>query len=104
MPKDYAVVTYRSISEKLAAYAKLALPAVMPFPAEQTGIYSARPVLQVPTGATTARLRRASLQAGAPCAVGASGAPLIQCRRRRLLDLTVLVRLLRRGGGDEASQ
>ena len=33
MPKAYAVVTYRSISdpEKLAAYAKLALPAVMPF-------------------------------------------------------------------------
>ena len=30
MPKAYAVVTYRSISdpEKLAAYAKLALPAV----------------------------------------------------------------------------
>jgi uncharacterized protein (DUF1330 family) len=33
MPKAYAVVTYRSISdpEKLAAYAKLALPAVLPF-------------------------------------------------------------------------
>jgi uncharacterized protein (DUF1330 family) len=33
MPKAYAVVTYRSVSdpEKLAAYAKLALPAVMPF-------------------------------------------------------------------------
>ena len=33
MPKAYAVVTYRSISdpEKLAAYAKLALPAVIPF-------------------------------------------------------------------------
>ena len=33
MPKAYAVVTYRSISdpEKLAAYAKLALPAVTPF-------------------------------------------------------------------------
>ena len=33
MPKAYAVVTYRSISdpEKLAAYAKLALLAVTPF-------------------------------------------------------------------------
>ena len=33
MPKAYAVVTYRSISdpEKLASYAKLALPAVTPF-------------------------------------------------------------------------
>jgi uncharacterized protein (DUF1330 family) len=33
MPKAYAVATYRSISdpEKLAAYAKLALPAVTPF-------------------------------------------------------------------------
>jgi uncharacterized protein (DUF1330 family) len=33
MPKAYAVVTYRSVSdpEKLAAYAKLALPAVAPF-------------------------------------------------------------------------
>jgi uncharacterized protein (DUF1330 family) len=33
MPKAYAVVTYRSISdpEKLATYAKLALPAVTPF-------------------------------------------------------------------------
>jgi uncharacterized protein (DUF1330 family) len=33
MPKVYAVVTYRSISdpEKLAAYAKLAGPAVAPF-------------------------------------------------------------------------
>jgi uncharacterized protein (DUF1330 family) len=33
MPKAYAVVTYRSISdpEKLAAYAKLALPALVPF-------------------------------------------------------------------------
>ena len=33
MPKAYAVVTYRAISdpEKLAAYAKLALPAVTPF-------------------------------------------------------------------------
>jgi uncharacterized protein (DUF1330 family) len=33
MPKAYAVVTYRSISnpEKLAAYAKLAGPAVAPF-------------------------------------------------------------------------
>ena len=33
MPKAYAVVTYRSISdpEKLAAYAKLALPAVTLF-------------------------------------------------------------------------
>ena len=33
MPKAYAVVTYRSISdpEKLAADAKLALPAVAPF-------------------------------------------------------------------------
>jgi uncharacterized protein (DUF1330 family) len=33
MPKAYAVVTYRSISdpEKLAAYAKLALPATLPF-------------------------------------------------------------------------
>ena len=33
MPKAYAVVTYRSISdpEKLATYAKLALPAVLPF-------------------------------------------------------------------------
>ena len=33
MPKAYAVVTYRSISdpEKLAAYAKLAGPAVTPF-------------------------------------------------------------------------
>ena len=33
MPKAYAVVTYRSISdpEKLAAYAKLARPAVTPF-------------------------------------------------------------------------
>jgi uncharacterized protein (DUF1330 family) len=33
MPKAYAVVTYRSVSdpEKLAAYAKLALPAVIPF-------------------------------------------------------------------------
>jgi uncharacterized protein (DUF1330 family) len=33
MPKAYAVVTYRSISdpEKLATYAKLALSAVMPF-------------------------------------------------------------------------
>jgi uncharacterized protein (DUF1330 family) len=33
MPKAYAVVTYRSVSdpEKLAAYAELALPAVMPF-------------------------------------------------------------------------
>jgi uncharacterized protein (DUF1330 family) len=33
MPKAYAVVTYRSISdpEKLAAYAELALPAVTPF-------------------------------------------------------------------------
>jgi len=33
MPKAYAVVTYRSVSdpEKLAAYAKLALPAVTPF-------------------------------------------------------------------------
>jgi uncharacterized protein (DUF1330 family) len=33
MPKAYAVVTYRSVSdpEKLAAYAMLALPAVLPF-------------------------------------------------------------------------
>ena len=33
MPKAYAVVTHRSVSdpEKLAAYAKLALPAVAPF-------------------------------------------------------------------------
>ncbi len=33
MPKAYAVVTYRSISDlqKLAAYAKTALPAVTPF-------------------------------------------------------------------------
>jgi uncharacterized protein (DUF1330 family) len=33
MPKAYAVVTYRSVSDpqKLAAYAELALPAVMPF-------------------------------------------------------------------------
>jgi uncharacterized protein (DUF1330 family) len=33
MPKAYAVVTYRSVSdpEKLAAYAELALPAVKPF-------------------------------------------------------------------------
>ena len=33
MPKAYTVVTYRSVSdpEKLAAYAKLALPAVTPF-------------------------------------------------------------------------
>jgi uncharacterized protein (DUF1330 family) len=33
MPKAYTVVTYRSISdaEKLAAYAKLSLPAVTPF-------------------------------------------------------------------------
>ena len=33
MPKAYAVVTYRSISdpEKLATYAKLAVPAVTPF-------------------------------------------------------------------------
>ena len=33
MAKAYAVVTYRSVSdpEKLAAYAKLALPAVIPF-------------------------------------------------------------------------
>jgi hypothetical protein len=33
MPKAYAVVTYRSISDpqKLAAYAKLAGPAVAPF-------------------------------------------------------------------------
>jgi uncharacterized protein (DUF1330 family) len=33
MPKAYAVVTYRSISdpEKLAAYARLAAPAVAPF-------------------------------------------------------------------------
>ena len=33
MPKAYAVVTYRSISdpEKLAAYAKLAGPAIAPF-------------------------------------------------------------------------
>ena len=33
MPKAYAVVTYRSISdpEKLAAYAKLALSAITPF-------------------------------------------------------------------------
>jgi hypothetical protein len=33
MPKAYAVVTYRSISdpEKLAAYARLALPAVTSF-------------------------------------------------------------------------
>ena len=33
MPKAYAVVTYRSVSdpEKLAAYAKLAGPAVVPF-------------------------------------------------------------------------
>ena len=33
MPKAYAVVTYRSLSdpEKLAAYAKLAVPAVLPF-------------------------------------------------------------------------
>jgi uncharacterized protein (DUF1330 family) len=33
MPKAYAVVTYRSISDpvKLAAYAKIALPAVLPF-------------------------------------------------------------------------
>jgi hypothetical protein len=32
LPKAYAVVTYRSISdpEKLAAYAKLALPALVP--------------------------------------------------------------------------
>jgi hypothetical protein len=32
MPKAYAVVTYRSLSdpEKLAAYAKLAVPAVLP--------------------------------------------------------------------------
>ena len=32
-PKAYAVVTYRSVAdpEKLAAYAKLALPAVLPF-------------------------------------------------------------------------
>ena len=36
MPKAYAVVTYRSISdpEKLATYAKLALPAVTPFGAQ----------------------------------------------------------------------
>jgi uncharacterized protein (DUF1330 family) len=35
MPKAYAVVTYRSISDpqKLAAYAKLALPAITPFEA-----------------------------------------------------------------------
>ena len=35
MPKAYAVVTYRSVSdpEKLAAYAKLALPAITPFEA-----------------------------------------------------------------------
>jgi uncharacterized protein (DUF1330 family) len=35
MQKAYAVVTYRSVSnpEKLAAYAKLALPAVIPFDA-----------------------------------------------------------------------
>ena len=35
MPKAYAVVTYRSVSdpEKLAAYAKLAGPAVAPFEA-----------------------------------------------------------------------
>ena len=33
MPKAYAVVTYRSVSdpEKLAAYAKLAPPAIAPF-------------------------------------------------------------------------
>jgi uncharacterized protein (DUF1330 family) len=33
MPKAYAVVTYRSVSdpEKLAAYAKLAGPAIAPF-------------------------------------------------------------------------
>jgi len=33
MRKDYAVVTYRSVSDpqKLAAYAELALPAVKPF-------------------------------------------------------------------------
>jgi uncharacterized protein (DUF1330 family) len=33
MPKAYAVVTYRSVSdlEKLATYAELALPAVIPF-------------------------------------------------------------------------
>jgi uncharacterized protein (DUF1330 family) len=33
MPKAYAVITYRSISdpEKLAAYARLAAPAVAPF-------------------------------------------------------------------------
>jgi uncharacterized protein (DUF1330 family) len=33
MPKAFAVVTYRSVSdpEKLASYAKLALPAVLPF-------------------------------------------------------------------------
>ena len=33
MPKAYAVVTYRSVSDpqKLAAYAELALPAVKPF-------------------------------------------------------------------------
>jgi uncharacterized protein (DUF1330 family) len=35
MPKAYAVVTYRSVSdpEKLAAYAKLAGPAIAPFEA-----------------------------------------------------------------------
>ena len=33
MPKAYAVVTYRSVSDlqKLTAYAELALPAVKPF-------------------------------------------------------------------------
>ncbi len=33
MPKAYTVVTYRSVSDpqKLAAYAKLALPALAPF-------------------------------------------------------------------------
>ena len=42
MPKAYAVVTYRSVSdpEKLAAYAKLAAPAVAIFGARFLGGYA----------------------------------------------------------------
>jgi len=48
MPKAYAVVTYRLVSDpqKLAAYAKLALPAVKPFGARLLARGNAAVVLE----------------------------------------------------------
>lgn len=48
MPKAYAVVTYRSISDpqKLAAYGELALPAVTPFGARVLARGNAAVVLE----------------------------------------------------------